>query len=84
MPKVNCAAIGCTNSTYQLNKWTLESFDAHHHLGLCITKRNCKDCEKPFGLYCFPNILKNGEKRKLWIKALKRKKQGQDSLTVWK
>ena len=21
MPKVSCAVIGCTNSTYQLNKW---------------------------------------------------------------
>ena len=39
---------------------------------LCITKGNSKDCEKLFALYCFPSVLKNGEKRKLWIKALKR------------
>ena len=79
MPKVNCAVISCTNSTYQLNKWTLEICDAHHHPGSCITKENCKDCEKPFALYCFPSVLKNGEKRKLWIKE---RKQGQDSLAA--
>ena len=80
MPKVNCAVIGCTNSTYQLNKWTLEICDAHHHPGSCITKGNCKDCEKPFALYCFPSVLKNGEKRKLWIKALKRENKDK---TAW-
>ena len=62
----------CTNSTYQLNKWTLEICDAHNHPGSCITKGDCKDCEKPFALYFFPSVFKNGEKRKLWIKALKR------------
>ena len=76
MPKANCAVIGCTNSTYQLKKWTLEICDAHHHSGSCITKGNCKDCEKPFALYCFPSVLKNREKRKLWIKALKRENKG--------
>ena len=80
MPKVNCAVIGCTNSTYRLNKWTLEICDAHHHPGSCITKGNCKDCEKPFALYCFPSVLKNGEKRKLWIKALKRENKDK---TAW-
>ena len=80
MPKVNCAVIGCTNSTYQLNKWTLKVCDAHHHPGSCITKGNCKDCEKPFALYCFPSVLKNGEKRKLWIKALKRENKDK---TAW-
>ena len=79
MPKVNCAVIGCTNSTYQLNKWTLEICDANHHPGSCITKGNCKDCEKSFALYCFPSFLKNEEKRKLYIKE---RKQGQDSLAA--
>ena len=31
MPKVNCAVIGCSDSTHQLNKWTLEICDTHHH-----------------------------------------------------
>ena len=78
--KVNCAVIGCTNSTFQLNKWTLEICDAYHHPGSCITKGNCKDCEKTFALYCFPRVLKNGEKRKLWIKVLKR---GNKDKTAW-
>ena len=65
MPKVSCAVIGCTNSTKQLNKWTWGICDAHHHLGSCITKGNCKDCEKPLALYCFPSVLNIGEERKL-------------------
>ena len=80
MPKVNCAVNGCTSSTYQLNKWTLEICDAHHHPGSCITKENCKDCEKPFVMYCLPSVLKSEEKRKLWKKALKR--ENKDKI-VW-
>ena len=49
-------------------------FDAHHYPGNCITKGNCKDCEKTFALYCIPSVLKNEEKNKLSIMALKRKK----------
>ena len=45
MPKLNCAVTGCTDSTNQLNKWTLEISDVHHHPESCITKGNCKDCE---------------------------------------
>ena len=83
MPKVNCAVIGCTNSTYRLNKWTLEICDAHHHPGSCITKENCKDCKKPFTLYCFPSVLKNCEKEKEIVdKGFKERKQGQDSLAA--
>ena len=70
MPKVICAVIGCI--TYQINKWTLEICDTHP-AGSCISKGNCKDCKKPFALYCFPSVLENGEKRKLRIKALKNK-----------
>ena len=29
MPKVNCAVVGCTNSTYRLNKWKKEVCNQH-------------------------------------------------------
>ena len=61
----------------------MEICDAHHHPGSCITKGSCKDCEKPFALYCFPIVLKNGEKSKLWIKALKRENKGKTAWLPW-
>ena len=65
-----------------VHKWALEICDAHHHPGSCITKTkgSCKDCEKPFALYYFPSVLKNGEKRKLCIKPLKRENKDK---TAW-
>ena len=58
----------------------MEICDTHHHpAGICITKGKCKDCEKPFALYCLSSVLKNGEKRKLWVKALKR----ENKETAW-
>ena len=84
MPKVNCAVIGCTNSTYQLKKWTLEIRDAHHRPGICITKQgNCKDCEKPFALYCFPSVFKKWGEKEIVDKGFKERKQGQDSPVAW-
>ena len=35
----------------------------------------------PFALYCFASVLKNREKRKLWI-VFKERKQGQDILEI--
>ena len=56
----------------------MEICDAHLHPGSCITKENCK--EKPVAMYCFPSVLKNEEKTKLWKKALKR--ENKDKI-VW-
>ena len=74
MPKVNCAVIGCSNSTYVLNKWKNETCDIHS-----LKKSDCS-CERPFLLYCFPSILKNNEQRKSWIRSMKR--EGENK-TVW-
>ena len=44
MPKVNCAVIGCTNSTYQLDKWTFKICDTHnHHPSLKETARTARN-----------------------------------------
>ena len=72
MPKVNCEAIGCTNSTYQLKKMDFGICDKNHAGSHNIMKGKFKDCEKSFALYSFSSVLKNGEQKKLWIKALKR------------
>ena len=59
----------------------MEICDTHHHpAGSCITNGNCKDCKKPCTPYCFPSVSKNREKRKLWIKALKRENKDK---TAW-
>ena len=45
MAKVNCAVIGCTNSTYRLNKWKKEVCNKHKQN---ISRKECSLCEKPF------------------------------------
>jgi len=73
MPKVNCAVINCTNSSYQLKKWSQEKCEDHSHNGSEEIKReNCVSCEAPYMFHCFPSILRNSEIRTSWIKAMKR------------
>ena len=67
MPKVNCAVVGCTNSTYKLNKWKKEWCTIHN-----ILNENCP-CKRPFQLFSFPSVKRNYEKRSIWINAMKRK-----------
>ena len=50
MPKVNCAVIGCSNSTYRLKKW--KKLVCDHHAP--ATKNDCV-CAAPFKLFCFPS-----------------------------
>ena len=63
--KGNCAVVGCTNSTYRLNKWRQEMCLEHH-----MVNDKCT-CKRPFKLF-FPSRLRNGDKRTLWIQAMKR------------
>lgn len=69
MGRVNCAVIGCLNSSTKLKKWESSACEEESHKGLL--KKNCS-CEKPFILYMFPSVKRNGEKRAAWIKLLKR------------
>ena len=69
-----CAVVGCSSSTYQLQKW---------RKGFC-TSHNChrtsQDCTCPdlFQLYPCPTFKGDPEKRKEWVKSINQKtlKQG--------
>ena len=52
--------IGCSNSTYKLNKWKAESCEKHG-----VKKKKC-DCAAPFKLFCFPSTLRNSKERSKW------------------
>ena len=54
MPKVNCAVIGCSNSTYRLKKWKTLLCDQHAP----ATKNDCVFAA-PCKLFCFPSTLRN-------------------------
>ena len=71
MPNVNCAFIGCSNSTYRLNKWK-KSVCEHH---APATKNDCV-CAAPFKLFCFPSTLRNSRDRSKWVKLLRREIPG--------
>lgn len=74
MPKVNCAVIGCSNSTYKLKKWRDQPCEKHNQ----PNKRSC--CPPPFRLYCFPSKLKKSLERQKWVNLLKRENRNK---TVW-
>ena len=60
MPKVNCSVIGCSNSTYKMNKWKKETC-AEHNLkaeGNCEKKADCLECKPLFHLHTFPGPFK--------------------------
>ena len=69
VPKVNCAVIGRTNSTYRLKKWKKELCNEHQQI---IRREECQLCEKPFLLYKFPSENQKNKERQLWVKALRR------------
>ena len=71
MPKVNCAVIGCSNSTYRLNKWKKSVCEQHAP----ATKNDCV-CAVPFKLFCFPSTLRNSRDRSKWVKLLRREIPG--------
>ena len=66
MPKVGCAIVGCSNSTYRINKWKNEICDSHN-----VQHRDC-ECPRPFKLHMFPSELRNGERRMEWVRACRR------------
>ena len=77
MGPANCAVVGCKNSTYQLKKWQTSLCQVEDHKG--SLKKDC-GCKKPFELYMFPSMLKNGESRKKWVALMKRQTQKK---TAW-
>ena len=76
MGRVNCAVIGCSNSSYQVNKWKGKICNFHDGV-----KRGMCGCDPPYKLYCFPSELRNSQRRQAWMKLLRR--EGKNK-TNWK
>lgn len=65
-----CAALGCSNGSYKLEKWKAEQCAVHnckHNEEACI-------CLPPFKLFPFPTLKKNPEMREKWKKMINRVK----------
>ena len=62
-----CSIVGCSSSTYQLDKWYTQLCDVHGlKFGSCV-------CKPPFTLYPFPIEKKYSESRKRWTRLVNRK-----------
>ncbi|XP_065645607.1 uncharacterized protein LOC136076070 [Hydra vulgaris] len=75
--KVNCAVIGCTNSSYKLEK--LKDKTCFQHEGKILSESGC---EAPFRMYCFPSFKRNSIKKEQWISQLRR--EGNKKGSAWK
>ena len=73
MPKVNCV-IGCSNSTYKINKWKKETSTERNleDEGNCKKKGDCLECKLPFHLHTFLCPTKCKQLKEVWIKAVRR------------
>ena len=72
MPKVNCGVIGCSNTTYKINKWkketcTKQKLEAE---GNCKKKGDCLECKPPFHIHTFPGPIKCKQLTDTWIKVV--------------
>ena len=67
MPKVNCALISCTISTYRLNKWKKEVCNEHEQN---VRRKECSLCETLFLLYKFPAAKQKIKKDSYGLKLL--------------
>ena len=63
MPKLNCAVVGCSSSTYGINKWKKEPCLEHGDKN--VVKGQCPNCERPYSLYCFPSEMTKGKEREM-------------------
>ena len=75
MPKLICAVINCSKSTYRLKKWKQEICYEHNDFDSSCKWEYCIHCIPPF------KHIENAELRNKWIRALKR--QNKDK-TEWK
>ena len=66
MPKVNCAIINFSNSSYKLKKWRQETCYEHSDFDSGCEREDCIQI-----LCCFSSILRNAELRNKRIRALK-------------
>ena len=65
MSKVNCSVVGCSKSTYKINKWKTETSTEHNPEAEdnCKRKGDCLECKPPFHLHSFPGPIKCKELR---------------------
>ena len=74
----NCAVIWCRNSRYKINAWQKKE---------CSKQKSLlhKDCQCPtqFSLHIFPSVKLNSEKRKEWVRLLRRTTKGQKRMDSW-
>ncbi|XP_065680533.1 uncharacterized protein LOC105848925 [Hydra vulgaris] len=68
--------LGCTNSSYKLEK--LKNKTCFQHEGKILSECGC---ELPFRMFCFPSLKRNSEKRKHWISQLRR--EGKKKGSAW-
>ena len=66
MPKVYCCVTGCSNSTYQLNKWKGHLCRIHH----CPQGVAHCTCSPPFQLFTFP---RSPAAKEVWVKFVNRR-----------
>ena len=60
MPKVNCNVIGCSNSTYKINKWKKETCTKHNleTEGNGAKRKGTLESKQPFHLHTCPGPIK--------------------------
>ena len=77
IPKVNCSIIGCSNSTYKINKWKKRNLHRTHPWGWTAEtkskkKGDCLEYKPPFHLHThFFWPIKFKQRREAWLKAVR-------------
>ena len=59
MRKGNCVVVGCSSSTYGINKWKKEPFLENGDKN--VVKGQCPNWKRPYSLYCFPAEMTKGK-----------------------
>ena len=77
MPKVNCDVVGCSSSTYRINKRKKEPF--LEHVDKNVVKGQFPNCERPYTVFQL-RWQKTKRERDAWIQAFKRENP---SRTKW-
>ena len=71
---MNCSVIGCSNTTYKINKWKKETCTEHNleAEGNCKKKGDCLECKPRFHLHTFPGCIKCKQLREAWVRSVRR------------
>ncbi|XP_071481997.1 uncharacterized protein [Diadema antillarum] len=66
-----CAVVGCSNGSYQLDKWKQGKCSKHQ----TFNGLGCCDCDPPFHLFPFPTEKQDQDGRRRWNKLMNQKDQ---------